>query len=536
MVDETQINKLLQCAPSSERKMTDATRERSKVEMVSAVSHEKVTAAEQAVSQQQDTLPGVTLSESKRKVIKLLQSDLEITTLMPAQDYHDGKLFYTVIIKTKKHLISSKGEPILYKEAEESGIALAHKDVNLARFSPEGIIRFLEDRWDVNVGRLYRRVHDYICRFVFFVDARQGQYLALWVMGTYLFRVFHHYPYVWVNAEKGSGKSLLLEILASISFNGQHVVNPTEATIFRTVHADSVTLCLDEIESLRDRDKDVHGAIMGILKSGFCKSGSVQRTEGANGCYKVKSYSTYSPKVMAGINQIDDVLQDRTVRIALLKKKESEKVERFRNTKELLDEQKRLRDDLYCFALGYAPSIAKLYEESEQRVSGLEHLSNRERDIWEPVFVLANVVEGSAPELGILDDMVAFSRQSGEYKRSENASVNETGRLLSVLLPMLEDLPASITEGEGLLFEAKSVFEYFQKTDEFSWMKYRNVLTTRLKKVNVSSEQRREKGRRDYFYKVSPESIRDLAERFGVDVDAPEKAESLRQIAQHNDM
>jgi len=502
--------------------------ERAKVEMGLAVSSEPETETEEKASCRDDVSTVAALSEPKQKIIKLLKDDLAITTLMPAQDYHDGELFYTVFIKGKRHLMSSKSEPILYRQAEESGITLAHKDVNIARFSPNGIIRFLEGQWDEDIGRLYKRIHDYIRRFVFFVDTRQGQYLALWVIGTYLFRVFHYFPYVWVNAEKGSGKSLLLEILASISFNGQHVVNPTEATIFRTVHADAVTLCLDEIESLRDRDKDVYGAIMGILNSGFCESGCVQRTDGAKSGYKVRTYSTYSPKVMAGINQINDVLQDRTVRIALLRKKESERVERYRNNKELLDLQQRLRDDLYCFALGYAPSIAKLYEESEQRVSGLEHLSNRELDIWEPIFVLANVVEGSAPKLGVLDDMAAFSRQSGEYKRSENASVNETGRLLSVLIPMLKDLTPSITEGETLLFEANRVFEYFKETDEFSWMVKRNALTTRLKKVNVFSKQIRAKGKRDCFYKVSTDGIRDLAERFGVAVNTRENGENFK--------
>lgn len=499
-------------------------------------SPEEEAASEGKVSRNHESSPNVTLSESKQKAIRQLQSDLGVRAIMPAQDYHDGELFYTIFIKGKRHLLSSKGEPILFKDAEGYGISLAHRDVNLARFSPEGIVCFLEGLWDDNVGRLYQRIHHYICRFVFFVDPRQGVYLALWVMGTYLFRVFHNYPYVWVNAEKGSGKSLLLEILASISFNGQHVVNPTEATLFRTVHADAVTLCLDEIESLRDRDKDAYGAIMGMLNSGYCKSGQVQRTEGAKSGYKVRTYSTYSPKVMASINEINDVLQDRTVRIALLRKKESEKVERYRNTKELLDLQKRLRDDLYCFGLTYAPQLAALYENSEQDICGLEHLSNRELDIWEPIFVLANVVEGSAPELGVLDDMAAFSRQSGEYKRGENASVNETGRLLSVLLPMLEDLRASITEGEALLFEAKSVFDYFQKTDEFSWLEKRNSLTTRLKKVNVLSTQKRINSNiREYFYIVNPGGIRDFAERFGVAVDTPKEAESLRQIAKLND-
>ena len=72
--------------------------------------------------------------------------------------------------------------------------------------------------------------------------------------------------------------------------------------------------------------------------------------------------------------------------------------------------QGKLRDDLYTFALNYAPQIAKINKSSDETVSGLDHLSNREKDIFEPIFILANVIEGFAPELGVLDAIESFSR------------------------------------------------------------------------------------------------------------------------------
>ena len=466
--------------------------------------------------------PKESLSKPTKKLIKRLQDDIEVVSLMPAQDFHDGQLFYAIKVQGKSYIITSRSETFSFQDAEQQGFRLEHKDVNLTRFSPSGIERFLLEKWDKDIGELYNSVFSYITRYVYFTDSSHAHFLALWVMGTYLFRVFRYYPYVWVNAEKGSGKSLLLEVLSEICFNGLLVTNPTEATIFRTVHADETTLCLDEIESLRKRDKETHGAIMSLLNSGFCKSGQVQRAEGSNANYKVRTYSTYSPKMLAGINEIDDVLQDRTVKIPLLRKKASEVLVRYKMTNALIAFHRNLRDDLYSFALKYAPQIAKIHESSDETVSGLNHLSNREKDIFEPIFVLANVIEGYLQGLGVLDAIESFSRESGAYKLREDKSENETTKLLSILVPMLDELEPVEKRVKVWLYGPKSVLDYFRQSEEFEWLDKQNALTRRLKKVGVRSKQERgEGGIRSRYYFVDLGVVKDLAERFSVAFDTP---------------
>jgi hypothetical protein len=155
--------------------------------------------------------------------------------------------------------------------------------------------------------------------------------------------IFRYYPYVWLNAAKGSGKSLLMEVSSAIAFNGELMTSPTEAVIFRDVSGNRITMFIDEVEQLRKRDKEAFSSVISLLNVGFSKSGLVKRVEkNNNGGFDVKKYSAYSPKMFAGINEIDDVLQDRTVKIQLLRKKEDEEVERFKDRSEINELQRSI--------------------------------------------------------------------------------------------------------------------------------------------------------------------------------------------------
>ncbi len=454
---------------------------------------------------------------SSSDLISTLKQSGDERTISPAQDFEGGVMHFTVFVQQTPCLVNSRRELMTYAKAAEDGLVLKTQDVSASRFSRDGIVDFLETKREVNIPEIYRRIHEYINRFIFFADLRCVTYLTLWVMGTYLFTVFRYYPYVWLNAEKGSGKTLLMEILSSIAFNGELVTNPTEATIFRDVANNMTSIFIDEVEKLRKRDKDTFGAIISLLNVGFSKSGMVKRAESVrSGKFIIKSYPAYSPKMFAGINEIDDVLQDRTVCLRLWKKKENETAERYKETAELLTFQRTVRDDLYIFALIYAEQIAAIYHAGDTMIQGMGHLSNRELDIWEPIFILANIVDGLAKTSEITQDMEALSKDALKERQSDNVDKNETYQLLTVMQNMLEAEPTLENSGGILVFDADSVLKYFQGTDEFSWIEKKNALTTRLKKIAVRSEQRRHEDGKIRVYIVDQKKLEDLCERFGV--------------------
>ncbi|MDD5258515.1 MAG: bifunctional DNA primase/polymerase [bacterium] len=454
---------------------------------------------------------------NKEDLIEILRDKEGSRTVHPAQDFNEGIMSFAVAIKNTHCLVTSDKQLCSFEDAESEGIMLKHTTVDTARFSYKGIRTFIEDNYTVDIPGVYSKVYNYIKRFICFPDEAYLSFVTLWVMGTYLFMIFRYYPYVWLNAEKGSGKTLLMEILASIAFNGELITNPTESVIFRDISNNLITMFIDEVEQLRKRDKDTYGSLISVLNAGFNKAGVVKRTESTGqGGFVVKSYSAYSPKMFAGINDIDDVLQDRTVRIPLLRKKDDETVQRYKETGEIIDLQRSIRDDLYMFALTYARQIAEVYYAPGDVIQGMSHLNNRELDIWEPVFLLANVIDSQGENTNLTDKMEVLSQKSVAEKQSDSVSQNETYKLLNVVKVMIDEIPAIQEDGNIKVFDAQAVLDYFKANEDFDWIQRTNVLTRRLKKVKIISEQKRIDGEKKRVYIMDVTVFQDLCERFKI--------------------
>lgn len=457
-------------------------------------------------------------SLTKDEIIRILRAEEGNKTVHPAQDFTVGIMTFTVMVKGEPYLITSDKRFFSFEDAEREGFSLKHTTIDTARFSSKGIGSFLEGKAKVDISALYQKIYDYITRFIRFPDKAYPAYLSLWLMGTYLFMIFRYYPYVWLNAEKGSGKTLLMEILSAVAFNGELITNPTESVIFRDISNNLITMFIDEVEQLRKRDKDTYGSLISVLNAGFNKSGVVKRCEssGMDG-FVVKAYSAYSPKMFAGINEIDDVLQDRTVKIPLLRKKDNETVQRYKGTTETLELQRQIRDGLYSFALAHAIDVAEYYHrEGAEGIEGMEHLNNRELDIWEPVFLLANIVDAQRGNTELTDAMGTLSRESAKEKQSDSITQNETYKILNVLKTMFDEVLPLSEDGDARVFDAGQVFEHFKKTEDFEWIEKPNVLTRRLKKAKVVSEQRRIDGEKKRVYIVNVREVSDLCERFKI--------------------
>lgn len=454
---------------------------------------------------------------SREDLIEILTNEEGSRTVHPAQDFSDGIMSFAVAIKDTLCLVTSDKRLCSFEDAESEGIVLKHTSVDTARFSYKGIRTFVEGNASVSIPGVYWKVYNYIKRFICFPDDSYLSFITLWVMGTYLFMIFRYYPYVWLNAEKGSGKTLLMEILSSIAFNGELITNPTESVIFRDISNNLIAMFIDEVEQLRKRDKDTYGSLISLLNAGFNKAGVVKRTESTGqGGFVVKSYSAYSPKMFAGINEIDDVLQDRTVRIPLLRKKDDETVQRYKERAEIVDLQRSIRDELYMFALIYAKDIAEVYHAQGDVIQGMSHLNNRELDIWEPVFLLANVIDSQTNSTKLTDTMEALSKKSVDEKQSDSVSQNETYKLLNVVKVMLDEVKTLQEDGNIKVFDSQEVFEYFQKSDDYDWIQKKNALTSRLKRIKIKSDQKRIDGDKKRVYIMDVTEFKDLCERFKI--------------------
>jgi hypothetical protein len=146
------------------------------------------------------------------------------------------------------------------------------------------------------------------------LEERYYPIVALWIMGTYAHEEFNSYPYLFLNASKGSGKSRLLRLIATLSKNGkgQLTSSLTESVLFKT--AKQRVFCIDEFENL---EGDYKANLRDLLNSAYKKGGIVERNN-----YKrtaIEKFDVYTPVAMANISGMESVLGDRCITIILEK-------------------------------------------------------------------------------------------------------------------------------------------------------------------------------------------------------------------------
>lgn len=449
----------------------------------------------------------------KSQVLQLLESQCYEIEVCPAQDYVNGVFYYAVQITGKPYLVTSNRECFSFAECAEHGVRLRRGEVDKFRFSIGGLRSFLQGEPEVNPQKIFEKTAAYIRRYIVFKDPDCFAFLTLWIMGTYVFRAFRYYPYIHLIGEKQSGKTLLMDILAPIAFNGELSTNATEAVLFRDIQNNQLTLFLDEVERFRSEDRERYGAVMDILKSGYSRSGLVKRCGGKDKD-KIHSFLTYSPKVLAGINEIDDVLRDRTIRIQMLRRLPSEPVERYRENKASEEIHCEIRDDLYKFGLTSGPKIAGIYQNNLDDIDGLEHLSNREYDIWAPIVLLANCVSAARENRDLIDMAIRFSKRKISEHGTDDISDNTTSKLLVGLNAVVQEVTPIKEDQNTLTYDTESVFKFFKSLDEFSWLEKKPWLTRNLRRVDVQKGTQKVIGKATRVYVVDKRKLRDLTERY----------------------
>lgn len=153
-----------------------------------------------------------------------------------------------------------------------------------------------------------------------YCDLREDYYpiVSLWIIGTYIHPQFSTFPYLFFNAMKGSGKTRLLNLIATIAHQGQLLGSLKESVLFRT--ARETTFCIDEFEHISSKD---NSALRELLNSGYKRGMKIRRMtkrkEEGKEDYVVEEFELYTPIAMANIYGMEEVLSDRCIVLTLEK-------------------------------------------------------------------------------------------------------------------------------------------------------------------------------------------------------------------------
>ena len=211
----------------------------------------------------------------------------------------------------------------------------------------------------------------------------------------YLFlRPVSRLPYLALNGPKNSGKSTVLRVLQPLAFNMVTTSDPTGASMFRLIHMINCTVGIDEAERYHNPRDPAMQQIRQLLNSGYKAGMPALRLTGDD--YRPQTFDVYSPKILAAIAGLEDVLASRCILLPMR-----------RTTRRLpifpaSFDGTSLRHQLYSLALTYFREVQRSFCEHPS------DLTNRSGELWSPLIALAAFFE----EVGGIGDLHTIMSQA----------------------------------------------------------------------------------------------------------------------------
>jgi len=437
-------------------------------------------------------------------VKELLEKCEEGCRVFTAQNYQNGILSYGAIISGTKLVVESN-----------KNVIQPSKEVNMkftqTKLTREAIKRFMAGE-DVSGKGLHGRLSRLFSGHVYFEDKRVPGLLATWAMGTYFYKPFPYYGYILLaSIVKRCAKSLVEDLLSYVCHNAStRDLNPSEASVFRQVDGDDITLIIDEVENLTSKEKP---GMVGLINGGFQKGSTVTRMEPRGKEWVPVSFNAYSPKVLAGIKSVSDTIEDRSFKILMVRKSPRETVERF-NVRQREYELQLLRDDLYIFGWNHGPDVIELYDGATGTIPEMDGFDDRQKDILEPLACINLIIDEQVGDESRMtfNDLIELSKTMGRKRLSQE-------KLDGSVTIMLEIFKQELGDKDECFIPVSKLLEKANATDGLS---FRNkmgapssiALGRYMSRMDIFSEQKWIEGDNTRGYLISRAWLEDKKTRY----------------------
>lgn len=219
--------------------------------------------------------------------------------------------------------------------------------------------------------------------------------LTVWLAYSHAVSEFDFSPRLAITSpEKRCGKSLLLEIISYLVPKARLASSISAPALFRITEKEPETvLLLDEADAIFGRygNKENNEPLRSLLNSGFKRGQVVTRCEPPT--FQPKDFQVFCPVVLAGIGTqaIPETVGDRSVIIEMRRKYPFETIQEFES-----DEVDELFTPLRIL-LSQAVGIHKSKLRTLRPIMPTE-LNPRARDVWKPLYKVAQALETHLPD------------------------------------------------------------------------------------------------------------------------------------------
>jgi hypothetical protein len=327
----------------------------------------------------------------------------------------------------------------------------------------------------VSAAALLARHQEMTRGFLVLPDEEAYDVLALWSLYTYVWPRFRFTPYLRVfSSEMRCGKTRVLEV--AIEPWAKRPVVPvggsSSAFIRRAVDRWKPVLLIDESDGWM-ADPEKSEAIRGILNSGFARGKPYGLIIGNDPVL----LDVFCPKVIAGIGQVSETVEDRSIKIPMRKKRRDETVWAFDGGRA------HMLEDVARGWRAQAERWAADVDTRNIRPSYPRCVVDRVRDVWYPLFVVATIAGGDWPE------RVSRAAEVLERPRVETERENVGNLILRDMRALWE------ANGEPEFLPTTDVLAHLREQEERPWTDWLKGMTghrlaSNLKPYGISPKAR----------------------------------------------
>jgi hypothetical protein len=238
-------------------------------------------------------------------------------------------------------------------------------------------------------ARLLDDVEAFLSRFVAYPSEHARVAHVLWVAHTHRMDAWESTPRIaFLSPEPSSGKSRALEVTELLVPNPIHAVNTTPAYLFRKVVEGPPTILYDEIDTVFGSYAKDNEDVRAMLNAGHRKGAVAGRCVVRGKEIDTEELPSYCAVALAGLDDLPDTIMTRSIVVRMRRRAPYEPIAPFRR-RQYVTEGNGLRDELARWA-----KTIRIDAWPEMP----EGITDRNADVWEALFVIADKAGGAWPE------------------------------------------------------------------------------------------------------------------------------------------
>lgn len=316
------------------------------------------------------------------------------------------------------------------------------------------------DPWPdpMETGALLEEVLETYRHYVF-APEHHLHVLACATINTWCLEAFNMtFRIILQSPEYSCGKSQVIDTLEKLSCNPFKSDNATQAVMYHLIHKCSPTVLLDEIDSLSPEHRE---GLVNILNAGNKRGAQVWRVEGEGGKRDAVGYNCFAPTIIAGIGRgkFPPATISRAIVLGMKRKPREYRIRRLRAY-----DPTGLRRKCRRWAMDHIEELRSSQPDLP------DELNDRQQDVWESLFAIAEVAGGEWPNR-IREAALKLHNISTDEMRSTG---NELMRHIKTVLD----------EVEGERIHTKKLLEKLNELDEAGYGDWNNHEGMKPKELN----------------------------------------------------